>query len=95
MHPEHERIHDLGILIGGTEDQSLHHDIPRQTTCWLKEPPEQGVKLGIQANGWEFDRLDYNDAMASRYAPSSMLFGMGDRGECYVGVQKNQIERYG
>jgi hypothetical protein len=31
-----ERIHDLGLLVGGTEDQSLHHDISRQWTFWMQ-----------------------------------------------------------
>lgn len=34
-----ETIHDLGVLIGGTQDQSLHHDIPRQSITWLTRDP--------------------------------------------------------
>jgi hypothetical protein len=37
---EVETIHDLGMLIGGTQDQSLHHDIPRQATTWLPQDPK-------------------------------------------------------
>lgn len=44
--------------------------------------------------GWEFDRLAYNEAMASPNAPSSLLISMNDSEEVYVGVQKNQIEKY-
>eukprot|EP00980_Cylindrotheca_fusiformis_P022834 scaffold9825_cov203-Cylindrotheca_fusiformis.AAC.3 len=32
-----EAIHDLGMLIGGTQDQSIHHDIPRQSITWASE----------------------------------------------------------
>jgi hypothetical protein len=92
--PGHEKIHDLGILIGGTEDQSIHHDIPRQTTSWLPEEPSISEISGVPVTGWEFDRAAYNEAMASPYAPSSILLGMSDSGEVNLGVQKNQIERY-
>jgi hypothetical protein len=37
---EVETIHDLGMLIGGTQDQSLHHDIPRQAITWLTQDPK-------------------------------------------------------
>ena len=97
FHPEHETIHDLGILIGGTEDQSIHHDIPRQTTSWLPEDPETSEKshVGVPVNGWEYDRAAYNEAMACPFAPSSVLLGMDDSGKIQVGVQKNQIDRNG
>jgi hypothetical protein len=95
IHPDHEKIHDLGILIGGTEDQSIHHDIPRQTTCWLPEDPEILGRSGVPVTGWEFDRAAYNEAMAGPYAPSSLLLGMNETGDAHVGVQKNQVERYG
>jgi hypothetical protein len=95
LHPHHEKIHDLGILIGGTEDQSIHHDIPRQTTCWLPEDPDIAEVEGVPVNGWEFDRAAYNEAMANSYAPSSLLLGMSASGNLQVGVQKNQVEKYG
>lgn len=98
VHPEHERIHDMGILIGGTEDQSLHHDIPRQTTSWLPQDPatssEEADFSAAAVGGWEYDRAAYNEAMASSYAPCSVLIGLG-RGKINVGVQKNLIDRTG
>lgn len=101
IHPEHERIHDLGILIGGTEDQSIHHDIPRQTTSWYPQDPKMADDdddapfVAIPVGGWEYDRAAYNEAMASPYAPCSVLIGMGGSGKISVGVQKNQIDRRG
>ncbi len=95
IHADHEQIHDLGILIGGTEDQSLHHDIPRQTTSWLPEDPGSSETWHVPVGGWEYDRAAYNEAMTSPYAPSSVLIGMGDDGKIQVGVQKNQIDRTG
>ena len=94
LHPGKEEIHDIGILIGGTEDQSLHHDIPRQTTSWLEKSPKRFKTTGVPIKGWEFDRAAYNESMASPYAPSSILLGMSDSGVVNLGVQKNQIERY-
>jgi hypothetical protein len=103
-----EHIHDLGILMGGTEDQSIHHDIPRQTTSFLPFDPEEYHRTNEQqqqrmtqtprraevaASGWEFDRAAYNDAMISPWAPSSLLLGMGDDFKVLVGVQRNQVDR--
>jgi hypothetical protein len=98
IHRQHEQLHDLGILIGGTEDQSIHHDIPRQTTSWLPQDPEMSEEATVLSDpvaGWEYDRAAYNEAMASSYAPCSVLIGMGGNGKINVGVQKNQIDRLG
>ena len=95
LHPVNEKIHDLGILIGGTEDQPIHHDIPRQTTKWLPEDPNVSEVMGVPVNGWEFDRAAYNESMAGPYAPSSVLLGMSETGAIKLGVQKNMIDRYG
>eukprot|EP00934_Nitzschia_sp_Nitz4_P008329 Nitzschia sp. Nitz4//scaffold3_size479765//378541//380566//NITZ4_000160-RA/size479765-snap-gene-1.376-mRNA-1//1//CDS//3329550938//8319//frame0 len=94
---QHEHIHDMGILIGGTEDQSLHHDIPRQMTAWAPNPLNDGVEIVHQTPvaGWEHDRAAYNEAMASPYAPSSILLGMSHSGRIEIGIQADQIERYG
>jgi hypothetical protein len=95
FNPDHETMHDVNLLIGGTEDQSLHHDVPRQMNCWL---PTSGYLDGAEEPilGWETNRLAYNSAMASKFAPSSMLIGMNDKGgKMLVGVQKDQIERSG
>lgn len=78
IHPEHEKIHDLGILIGGTEDQSLHHDIPRQTTSWLPEDPAPTETSHVPVGGWEYDRAAYNEAwhLHTHLAVSCSEWGM-------------------
>jgi len=98
VNPEQERIHDMGILIGGTEDQSIHHDIPRQTTSWLPQDPATSDEDQIVeplVGGWEYDRVAYNEAMASPFAPCSVLIGLGGNSTARIGVQKNQIDRTG
>ena len=103
-----EKLHDLAMLMGGTADQSLHHDIPRQTTSFLPyDPKEEQRKYEEQeimtqppmalvpASGWEFDRVAYNDAMSSPLAPASILIGMGDEFKVVVGVQRNQVDQRG
>lgn len=30
-----EELDDIGLLFGGVEDQSLHHDTARQLTSWM------------------------------------------------------------
>jgi len=103
-----EKLHDLAMLMGGTADQSLHHDIPRQTTSFLPYDPmeeerkyeEQNImtqppRTLVPASGWEFDRAAYNDAMGSPWAPASILIGMGDEFKVLVGVQRNQVDQRG
>jgi hypothetical protein len=85
-----EAIYDLGILIGGTEDQSLHHDLARQIVGWIPEKyrtSEQGIP---PIPGWEIDRLAFNEAMASPNAPISVVIGMGPS-SVLLGVQRDQI----
>ena len=89
--PKYEIIHDLGVLVGGTEDQSLHHDISRQWTFWL--PSKADVGTIDPTLGWEDNRLVYNMALASQHAPCSMLLAMGEPDMMQIGVQKDQIER--
>lgn len=87
-----ERLGDVGLLIGGTEDQSLHHDVARQTVNWITEVHEEGSG-DHEAVGWEVDRIEYNEAMASPHAPSSLIVGMGSDQKVFLGVQKDQIQR--
>ena len=103
-----EKLHDLAMLMGGTADQSLHHDIPRQTTSFLPYDPKEEQRKQkeqmimaeppramVAASGWEFDRAAYNDAMGSPLAPVSILIGMGDEFKVLVGVQRNQVDQRG
>jgi hypothetical protein len=90
--PRFEKLHDVGMLIGGTEDQSLHHDVARQIVTWTPEVAEGG-STDLQVAGWEVDRKEYNAAMASPHAPSSLVIGMGENREVLLGVQKDQIQR--
>jgi hypothetical protein len=97
VNPAFEAIHDLGLLFGGTEDQSLHHDIARQTSVWVKCRPSVDSALD-SANlvpGWEVDRLEYHEAMASAWAPSSILLSLGNSDEVHIGVQKDHVIRSG
>eukprot|EP00549_Striatella_unipunctata_P011611 CAMPEP_0118723340 /NCGR_PEP_ID=MMETSP0800-20121206/31950_1 /TAXON_ID=210618 ORGANISM="Striatella unipunctata, Strain CCMP2910" /NCGR_SAMPLE_ID=MMETSP0800 /ASSEMBLY_ACC=CAM_ASM_000638 /LENGTH=414 /DNA_ID=CAMNT_0006631757 /DNA_START=843 /DNA_END=2088 /DNA_ORIENTATION=- len=93
--PEFERLHDVALLFGGTEDQSLHHDVARQVTSWMKERPStmEMVDKGNPITGWEIDRLEYNEAMESPFAPSSVLIGMSQTSDTLLGVQKDQVKR--
>jgi len=72
--------------MGGTADQSLHHDCPRQVVSWDSQKAGQH-----HVPGWEVDRLAYNDAMSSKNAPSSVLIGMNGANELLVGVQRDQV----
>lgn len=88
----YEQLDDVGLLMGGTEDQSLHHDVSRTFTSFAsttKYDPEEESPI----SGWEVGRLEYNDAMSSPHAPSSILLGMNDSQKVLLGVQKDQIKR--
>lgn len=97
LNPRLEVIHDLGLLIGGTEDQSLHHDIARQTTMWVAARPSVDSILDSYnpVTGWEIDRLEYNEAMSSSCAPCSVLLSLGDSDLVRIGVQRGDIIRFG
>ena len=91
-----EELDDIGLLFGGMEDQSLHHDTARQFTTWMPNRPlaefDDMVELDA-ITGWEVDRLEYNNAMASPAAPGSLLVGLHSGDSVYLGVQKDQILR--
>jgi hypothetical protein len=97
--PEHESLHEIGILIGGTEDQSLHHDCARRFVKWHpeamtgKESQKELANMEGVLDGFEIDVLRYNTVMSSPYAPSSLLVGLGPSGDMLVGVQKDRILR--
>lgn len=95
--PEHEKVDEIGLLFGGTEDQPLHHDAARQVTSWMFEKPlTDDVMTSLNPiAGWEIDRLEYNHAMESAFAPSSIIVGLGDKNEALLGVQKDRIDRIG
>jgi hypothetical protein len=94
FNPETEVLDDLGILIGGTEDQALHHDVARQCVYWLPEKCRYSGEVDtVPVGGWELERLDYNEAMSSPNAPASLVVGMGDATEVLLGVQNDQTIR--
>jgi hypothetical protein len=87
-----EMLDDIGMLIGGTEDQPLHHDMTRALTSFVSKTnfdPQAEAPVA----GWEVGRLEYNAAMSSPHAPSSIILGMGDPQSILLGVQKDQIKR--
>ena len=91
-----EELDDIGLLFGGVEDQSLHHDTARQFTTWMANRPlaEFDDMAELDAiPGWEVDRLEYNNAMSSPAAPGSLLVGLHGGDFVYLGVQKDQILR--
>ena len=93
--PGKEQLDDIGLLFGGSEDQSLHHDTARQKTQWMKRRPfacDEEILEYDMISGWEVERLEYNAAMSDPYAPGSLLVGLhgGDR-IVYLGVQKDYV----
>jgi hypothetical protein len=87
--PQVETLDDVGMLIAGTEDQPLHHDVARTFSGWVSNKAKHNAQEEDPVAGWEVGRLEFNEAMASPYAPSSIIVGMGE--ESFLGVQKDQI----
>ena len=46
----YERLEELALLIGGTHDQSLHHDIPRDWVTWRPSRPRQEQEAPSQSS---------------------------------------------
>ena len=90
MDLRHEKTDEIGILVGGTEDQSLHHDMARQFTAWL---PESSGSADDAVVGWETSRLWYNKALSGKHPPRAMIIGLGESDTILLGVQKDQIQR--
>jgi len=87
INPEEEMITEMGILIGGTMDQPIHHDISRRFTKFVNSAAKTEIE------GWELDRVKYNKAMISSTAPSSILIGMGNQPKVMLGVPKSRVIR--
>jgi hypothetical protein len=89
--PQVETLDDVGILIAGTQNQPLHHDVARTFSGWVSSTAKYNAKQEDPVAGWEVGRLEYNEAMASPFAPSSIIVPMGE--EAFLGVQKDQIRK--
>jgi hypothetical protein len=94
IHNQYEFVNDFGLIIGGSEDQSLHHDISRTFSYWVDSIAENKDDT-YQQMGWEVDRLQYNEAMSSPFAPCSILLGLGDEPHVYLAIQRDQIQYHG
>lgn len=97
---DHECLDEIGLLVGGTEDQSLHHDIARKFVHWYDEPKSENEASDDHSNveaaalvGWEVDRLRYNKMISSQFGPAAVLISLGNGAEMLLGIQKDQILR--
>jgi hypothetical protein len=90
---DHEVIDEITLLIAGTVFQTIHTDIGRQQTVWLKDrSPESEVNYKSTV-GWEANRLCYNAEVASKYGHSTLLIGMGlENPKIKLGIQNNQVQ---
>jgi hypothetical protein len=73
---EEERILGIVMIIGGTMDQPIHHDVARKFT-------EESESVE--------DYVRYYIDMKSPYAPSSVLIDMSERNEVKIGIQRDQV----
>ncbi len=88
---EFDNIRAIPLVIGGTEDQLIHHDALRDFVCWSdteldkeKESNFERVQLG-----WEHKRIAYKEAMSNMYALSSILIPIGKgKDGCHLGIRR-------
>ena len=85
---EKEMITEMGMIMGGTMDQPIHHDIARRFTRFVYMNDENKQE---ELEGWELDRDHYNNAMSSSTAPFSILIGMGKQSKVMLGVPKSRV----
>lgn len=71
-----EKLHGIVLIVGGTKDQPIHHDVARKFTDGYETVE---------------DALRYYHDMESPYAPSSILIDMSERDEVLLGVQRDQV----
>jgi hypothetical protein len=97
---EQESLDEIGLLVGGTEDQSLHHDIARKFVHWYDEPKSEQETSDDHSYedaetlvGWEVGRLQYNKMISSQYGPAAVLISLKKSAEMLLGIQKDQILR--
>ncbi len=84
---EGETVDEILLIIGGTEDQPIQHDIARQTVIYIPNVAEKKWE-----EGWEHQRLLYNNSIARSDAPSSILLGLQDSaGDVVIGIDREQI----
>lgn len=88
--PEYEIVEEITLICGGKENQPLHYDVARSFSMHVSKIMYNAEKEAPVV-GWEVGREAYNEAMASPYAPSSVLLGMGEGTTVLLAVQKDQI----
>jgi hypothetical protein len=89
-----EEITGMSVLVGGTEIQKLHVDIPPERTSLLGGKTTGGSDAD-DVEGWEMNLFEYNRLMEGKYAPSSILLSMHDDNAhefVRIGVQFDQID---
>lgn len=88
LNHENEELEDCAILFGGNKKQKIHHDIARKFLCWDNKQDDTDF------SHFDIDLNNYNNAIASPFAPSSMLISLHDKGVCRLGLQHNKVELY-
>lgn len=83
-----ESIVEIGLLIGGTMTQALHHDHGREFTELHRVENDESALAG-----WETQRLEYNMEMSGTHAPTGQIYGMSTSKLVQIGVQKDCVTR--
>jgi hypothetical protein len=75
---KNEYITDPSLIIGGTQNQQCHADIPRLITSIHDKNNKQFCEPG-----YEINQEAYNDLLADPYAPSSIMIDLCFNNSCF------------
>jgi hypothetical protein len=81
----YEKVEDVSLLIGGTTNQRIHTDHSR-LYAYFSDANEELV-------AHEVNREKYNDALSSKYAPSSILSDLSnDKSGFYLTLPLSAVD---
>ena len=84
--PELEFAEEVSLIIGGSNIQDFHQDIPRANTYFM-----EGNKEII---GWELNRNKYNEVISGKNAPGSILVDLSkDKSGLYLTLPPSSVEK--
>lgn len=79
-----EFVEDVSLIIGGTNIQDFHQDIPRANS-YFKDGKKQII-------GWELNRSKYNDVVSGKNAPCSILVDLSiDKSGIYLTLPSESV----
>ena len=85
-----EDVEEVSLIIGGSNIQDFHTDIPRVSCYFLGDNKEEVII------GWELNRENYNDVMSGENAETSILIDLSaDKSGLFLTLPPDAVEENG